>query len=52
MRLLVATIPTVSRGEKALLLKVAQRSLASIYGDIDASATSTVAAIWTSTRDV
>jgi hypothetical protein len=52
VRLLVATVSTVSCGKKALLLKVAQRGLASIYGDIDAPATPTVASVWSTTRYV
>jgi hypothetical protein len=52
MRLLVATVAAVSCGEKALLLKVAQRGLASVYRDVDTPATSAVAAVWASTRNV
>ena len=52
MRLLIATVSAVSCGEKALLLKVAQRGLAGIYGDIGAAATSSVASIWAPSRNV
>ena len=52
MRLLIATVPTISRGEKALLLKVAQCGLASVYRDIDAAATSAVTTVWASARNM
>jgi hypothetical protein len=50
--LLVATVAAVSCGEKALLLKVAQRGLASVYRDIDAAATSAVTTVRASARNM
>jgi hypothetical protein len=52
MRLFVATVAAVSCGEKALLLKVAQRGLASVYRNIDATATSAVTTVRPSARDM
>jgi hypothetical protein len=52
MRLLVSTVATIPCGEKALLLKVAQRGLASVYRNIDAAATPAVATVWASARNM